>query len=106
MGNILIWTGVSTIVAGSSIVIYTNVLDAEGYWGRDEPWSKFEALNTLAISLSSVGAVEIIVGIVPVCLAKKNIRKSVDLYNGGTQSAQVKYNFGITPRGVGLTINF
>ncbi|HPW65459.1 MAG TPA: CsgG/HfaB family protein [Salinivirgaceae bacterium] len=86
-GNALLWTGVGSVALGATL---TLILDAEGF-----------ILISLPVLFVSVPC-----SIVPKILAKKNICKSVDLYNGGKQSTQVKYNFGITPNSVGLTINF
>ena len=80
-GNILIWTGVCTALYAFS---------------PEEP----------IIPVVGVGTGVIAGGIVLKVYSKKNIRKSVSLYNSRNQSSQVIYQFGTTPHGMGMVINF
>lgn len=80
-GNILIWTGVCTALYAFS---------------PEEP----------IIPVVGVGTGVIAGGIVLKVYSKKNIRKSVSLYNSRNQSSQVIYQFGTTHHGMGMVINF
>lgn len=92
-GNGLIWSGVSSIAIGVFFLI-------------DEEFISIFDLMELGAVFIPLGAVEVTSGIVLKSLAKKNTYKSVRIYNNPNQTTQVRYNFGITPNGIGLTINF
>lgn len=110
-GNVLLWIGAGSVTIGSiiisSVALY-NSLETEVFSDTDDAHhSKASSSDSnFGTFLVVAGVGEIAGGVVLKVYSKKNIRKSVSLYNSRNQSSQVIYQFGTTPHGIGMVINF
>ena len=96
-GDILFWSGIGII--GVGLVAGGAILSADMEFWEDV---FFPTVGGTAIS----GGIVMITGVVLRTNSRRPIQNSVDMHNRSVQTSHIEFNFGLTPNGVGMVVNF
>jgi len=116
-GTALIVAGAGFITGGAIIAFGGGFYEMERHYYKKfifnnvwyygyEDYKKWSIGAKVGVSLMSVGAGCLIVGIPLKFSGKKNIHEAVDMFNYRNAHTNAKLNIGATGNGIGLVLNF
>ena len=97
-GDIWFWSGIGAVVA-SGVIGSINRMNAPHVSMMDG------TVEGLVVG-AGVGAPFIATGLILKRNGRRDIQNSVDIFNRNVQTTHIELNFGLTPNGVGMVVNF
>ena len=109
-GNIVLWSGVGAMALAGVIGYATGHVhewqDSAGNLHTDD-WRMEDAFVWAGLTGAFVTVPLVITGTTLKISSRRPIRNAVDMYNRSlTQTSHIEVNFGFTPNGVGMVVNF